>query len=195
MVWISDTSKYTVSVPRLLHFGRQWSCIHQASSEKEGLITILDKKIKDFIPCLLRTIPCPLAVTNLLFNRFSVIMKSENHCLLMIWLNLLKENTDLNPSILQFSALLSSFSQLVHLWHLDIILLNKSKTNNFRPEVYGKRDCQASKGFDKHVAEGDASSCCSQPNFLKVKRTSETPSMGHHLNIEPSFRAHCCALA
>lgn len=36
-------------VHRSLRFGRQWSCVHQASSEKEGLTTVLDKKIEDFL--------------------------------------------------------------------------------------------------------------------------------------------------
>jgi len=34
--------------------------------------------------------------------------------------------------------------------HADIVM------SNFRQKLYGNRDCQASKGFDKHVSDGDA---------------------------------------
>ena len=130
------------SVHRSLRFGRQWSCVHQASSEKEGLTTVLDKKIEDFLFLVehhwfypLSVAYLPMASNRPIVQRISVITISQNHRLLTAWLNLLKENTDLNLSVLQFSALLSPFSRLVRLWRLDIISLNKSKTNNFRPEV------------------------------------------------------------
>ena len=36
-----------------------------------------------------------------------------------------------------------------------------------RPRKYGKRDCQASKDFAKHVAEGDADCCCRNQTFAR----------------------------
>ena len=33
--------------------------------------------------------------------------------------------------------------------------------------LYGNRDCQASEGFAKHVAEGDADGCCCNQIFSR----------------------------
>ena len=36
-------------------------------------------------------------------------------------------------------------------------------------EEYGNQDCQASEGFAKHVAEGDANGCCCEQIFSMKK--------------------------
>ena len=36
--------------------------------------------------------------------------------------------------------------------------------------IYGNPDCQASEGFAKHVAQGDAEGCCCNQTFSRYKR-------------------------
>ena len=53
-------------------------------------------------------------------------------------------------------------------------------------EEYGNQDCQASEGFAKHVAEGDANGCCCEQIF-SMKKDLGDPILWHPMGLNLEF--------